>query len=81
MDDKPLPEVTDATQAGDPYDFEGITETITIGMSTVEPVGEPESILDNIISEIDQGLDVMKTNLDEAAEKANKLLGIGIPIG
>ncbi|GIY15803.1 protein 5NUC [Includes: UDP-sugar hydrolase [Caerostris darwini] len=80
-DDKPLPEVTDATQAGDPYDFEGITETITIGMSTEEPVGEPESILDNIISEIDQGLDVMKTNLDEAAEKANKLLGIGLPIG
>ncbi|GFU12179.1 protein 5NUC [Includes: UDP-sugar hydrolase [Nephila pilipes] len=41
----------------------------------------PPSMLNNILSEIDSGLDTVKTNLQEAGEKANKLLGINFPVG
>ncbi|GFY77827.1 5'-nucleotidase [Trichonephila inaurata madagascariensis] len=70
-----IPAATEAAEADKAIATDVVTENAS------ENSKPSSSMLNNIISEIDSGLETVKTNLQEAGEKANKLIGIKFPIG
>ncbi|GFX22547.1 protein 5NUC [Includes: UDP-sugar hydrolase [Trichonephila clavipes] len=69
-----IPATTEAAEEDKAIATDVVTENAS------ENLKPSSSMLNNIISEIDSGLEKVKTNLQEAGEKANKLVGIKFPI-